>query len=198
MRQNALLTSSVAALALLAAACGSDGDSSSPTTEAPTPTTAASTSTTAGGTSTTGATSSTTAGTPECATEQLQAELGPTDAGAGQIYAPLILRNTSSSTCLVRGFPGVSVLDADGGQLGDPATREGAEGGEVLLQPGGVASSTLHTTNQGIGGQACLPTSAQMKVFPPDQTAELTFPAQFTVCGGFSVTSLVAGDTGVA
>ncbi|HEY6531394.1 MAG TPA: DUF4232 domain-containing protein [Acidimicrobiales bacterium] len=193
MRRSTLLLPAIP-FVLFAAACSSDSDDSSSTT---TGVTSPSSSTTAPTTSTTGGGSSTTTGTPICATSQLQAELGPSNVGAGQSYAPLILRNTSSSTCLVQGFPGVSVLDGSGNQIGQPATRDGSEGGEVLLQAGGVASATLHTTNEGIG-PSCEPTSAQMKVFPPDQTAELTFSAEYTVCGGFTVTTLVPGDQGTA
>ena len=196
-------------MSLWGAACSSGSDESGGTTttttttttsESTSSTTAPSTSTSRGATTSTngGGGPSTTPGTPGCATSQLEAELGQTNAGAGQIYQPLVLRNTSSSTCTVKGFPGVSLLDGSGTQLGQPATREGNEGGEVRLAAGGVASATLHTTNQGIGGQACTPPSAQVKVFPPDQTAALTISAQYTACGGFTVTTLAPGDTGVA
>lgn len=198
MRRSVRLTlvPALAAVAVLGVACGSDDDSSSSTTTSPA--TTESTTTTSTSTTTAPSSTSTTASGPAaCTSSQLQGELGPKDTGAGQVYAPLILRNTSSTSCVVRGFPGVSVLDGSGTQLGEPATREGAEGSDVLLQPGGVASSVLHTTNQGIGGP-CQPASAQMRVFPPDQTEALTFDASFTVCGGFTVTSLVPGDTGTA
>jgi ABC-type transport system substrate-binding protein len=194
MRRSTFLLPAIPLL-VLGAACSSDSDdSSSTTTSAPattSSTTATSTTTTGGGGS------STTAGTPSCSTSELAAELGPSNAGAGQVYQPLILRNTGSSTCVVIGFPGVSLLNGSGAQIGQPATREGNEGSAVVLQPGGVASAMLHTTNEGIG-PSCDPTSTQMKVFPPDQTAELTFAAEYTACGGFTVTTLVAGDQGAA
>jgi ABC-type transport system substrate-binding protein len=194
MRRSTFLLPAIPLL-VLGAACSSDSDdSSSTTTSAPattSSTTATSTTTTGGGGS------STTAGTPSCSTSELAAELGPSNAGAGQVYQPLILRNTGSSTCVVIGFPGVSLLDGSGVQIGQPATREGNEGSAVVLQPGGVASAMLHTTNEGIG-PSCDPTSTQMKVFQPDQTAELTFTAEYTACGGFTVTTLVAGDQGAA
>ncbi len=198
MRRSFVLAAPVATVALaslLAGACSSDSDSSPGTTVTTSADTSSTTATTAGeGTTTT----STTTPSNVCRTDELEAELGPTNAGAGQIYNPLILRNTGSRTCDLTGFPGVSVLDGSGNQIGEPATRDGAVGTTVSLAPGAVASSLLHTTNEGIGGAPCEPTSAQMKVFPPDETAELTFAAQYTVCGGFSVTSLVPGDTGTA
>ena len=190
-RVTAIAVLPVAGLALVGLSCSSDDKAAEDTTT--TSTTAVTTTSTAA----TGVTTTTKAGPPACTSGELQAELGPSDAGAGQVYAPLILRNTSSTTCEVTGFPGVSVLDGSGTQLGDPATRDGAEGGSVLLQPGGVASATLHTTGEGIGG-SCQPASAQMKVYPPNQTAAITFAASYTVCGGFSVTTMVPGDTGQA
>jgi hypothetical protein len=195
MRRTTALTvlPAAVALALLGAACSS-GKGADATTTTTTSGAATSTSATGGGG---GSTSTTKAGTAACTTSQLRGELGPPNAGAGQLYVPLILRNTGTTACEVRGFPGVSVLDASGTQLGQPATREGNEGAAVVLQPGGVASATLHTTNAGIGGP-CEATSAQMRVFPPNQTQALTFPAALQVCGGFSVTTMVAGDTGTA
>ena len=190
-RVTAIAALPVVALALVGLSCSSDKKATEDTTST-TSTTAATTTSTAAGITTT-----TKAGTPACTSSELQAELGPSDAGAGQVYAPLILRNTSTKTCEVTGFPGVSVLDGSGTQLGAPATRDGAEGGSVLLQPGGVASATLHTTGEGISG-SCEPTSAQMRVFPPNQTEAITFAASYTVCGGFSVTTMVPGDTGQA
>ena len=183
----------LAAVALLGVACSSEDDSSSSTTTSP-PTSESSTTTS----STSASSTSTTASGPQaCVTANLTAELGPSDAGAGQVYNPLVIRNTGTAACELRGFPGVSVLDASGTQIGQPATRDGNEGGAVLLQPGGAASATLHTANGPIGGP-CEAASASMKVFPPGQTAELTFAATYTVCGGFTVTTLVAGDTGTA
>ena len=189
-RTSALALLPVAAVALLGSACGSDSKAADTTT-----------------TSTTAATSTSTtaparpappkAGTPACNTSQLTGELGPSNAGAGQVYNPLVVKNTSTTTCEVRGFPGVSLLDGSGNQIGEPATREGNEGAAVILKPGESASATLHTTNEGMGA-TCTAPAAQIKVFPPNQTQALTFSAAYTACGGFSVTTMVAGTNGTA
>lgn len=194
MRRSALLA--LVPLAALGLACSSsDDDAGSGTT---TTTAASSTTTTAGGGGGGGgATTTTTAGPTQCAALALSAELGQTNAGAGQVYQPLVLRNTGTAACELRGFPGVSVLDSAGTQIGLPATRDGAEGAAVTIQPGGAASATLHTANGPIGGP-CEPTSATMKVFPPGSTEAITFAASYTVCGGFSVTTLVAGANGTS
>jgi ABC-type transport system substrate-binding protein len=195
MRRSLLLPLLAAGLVLGAAACSSDDESSSTTT-----TTAAETTTTteaSGTTSTGGDTTSTTDAAPTpCTADTLSGELGPPNSGAGQVYNPLVLRNTGTSECVMRGFPGVSLLDAGGSQIGEPATREGSEGASVTLTPGAAASVTLHTANEGLGAP-CDPTSAEIRVFPPDQTEALTFSAAYTACGGFTVSTLVAGEDGI-
>ena len=169
----------------LAGACGSSSSSSSSTT------TAAPTSTTAPA-----STTSTTALPSHCASSELRAALGPADAGAGQIYQPIIVTNTGTRSCQLRGFPGVSLLDASSSQIGQPATRDGSEGATITLAPGASASAALHTTNGGQSADPCVGPSASIKVFPPDNTEALTVAAAFTACGGFSTSTLVAGTAG--
>jgi hypothetical protein len=178
-----------AALCFGLASCGSNSSSSSSSSS--------STSTTAAkGSSTTSApTTSAHKSGSHCSTDQLKASLGETQSGAGQRYTVLILTNTGTKTCELRGFPGVSLLDAAGKQLGEPASREGSEGPTVSIAPGASASTTLHTSAQGLGA-ACEPTSTQLRVYPPDNTAALNFPAAYSACGGFRVSTLVAGTSG--
>jgi hypothetical protein len=192
MRRTAALVilPAVSAVALLGVACSSDDKASDTTSTA---TTEATTSTTKAS----GSTTTTKAGTPACTTSQLEGELGPSDAGAGQVYNPLVVRNTGAAACEVHGFPGVSLVDGSGGQIGEPATRDGSEGAAVVLQPGESASATLHTANEGMGA-SCTAPAVEIKVFPPSQTQALSFSAAYTACGGFSVTTLVAGANGTS
>jgi hypothetical protein len=136
----------------------------------------------------------TTAPTPTCAAGQLNASLGGGNAGAGNLYRYLLLTNTGTTTCHLAGFPGLSLLDASGRPIGAPATREQPGYSEVVLQPGGSASDTIHTANhQG----TCLPTSTQLRVYPPGSRASLVFPGQITNCGNlFGITPLTSGTTG--
>lgn len=121
--------------------------------------------------------------------------MGETQSGAGQRYEALILTNTSTKVCEMRGFPGVSLLDSSSKQIGQPASREGTEGPTLTLQPGASASATLHTSASGMGA-ACDPASVQIMVYPPDNTASLTIASTYTACGGFKVSTLAAGTTG--
>jgi ABC-type transport system substrate-binding protein len=180
---------SIAVLLILgAAACGSGSDNASSSKD--------STSTTAGSNSTTTTPKTTsTLSSTHCTTGQLKGSLGETQSGAGQRYTALVLTNTGSTECDLRGFPGVSLVDASGKQIGQPASREGAEGATVMIQPGGTASATLHTSAAGMGAQ-CDATSAQLRVYPPDNTESLMIAAAYSACGGFQVTTLVAGSAG--
>ncbi len=132
--------------------------------------------------------------TPMCATSQLTARLGGSDAGAGNLYRYLVLTNHGSATCHLTGFPGVSLLDSGGRQIGPAATRVSETYAPVVLKPGASASDTIHTANH-MG--TCLPTSAQVKVYPPGNTASLTIPGQITACHGeLQITPLAAGTGG--
>ncbi|MEJ6511174.1 MAG: DUF4232 domain-containing protein [Actinomycetota bacterium] len=127
--------------------------------------------------------------------DQLKGTIGETQSGAGQRYSALILTNTGTKVCDMRGFPGVSLLDSSSKQIGPPASREGTEGPTLTLQPGASASAALHTSASGMGA-ACEPASVQIMVYPPDNTASLTIASAYTACGGFKVSTLVAGTTG--
>ncbi|NGN70264.1 DUF4232 domain-containing protein [Streptomyces sp. A7024] len=123
-----------------------------------------------------------------CETAKLSASVRTGDAAAGSIYRYLVLTNRGSVTCRLTGYPGVSLLDADGKQLGDPATRDAKGYTPITLAPGKSASSTLRTINhQG----DCLPTSTRVRVYPPGNTASLTAPAEIDLCDKtFTVTPL--------
>lgn len=133
-------------------------------------------------------------GTPMCGTSQLSAALGGGDAGAGNLYRYLVITNTGSTTCHLTGYPGLSMLDANGRQIGQPATRDARTYAAVVLQPGAAASDTIHTVNQ---QGTCLAASAQLRMYPPGSKASLTFDGQVTVCDDtFEITPFVAGRTG--
>ncbi|MFI0720926.1 DUF4232 domain-containing protein [Streptomyces sp. NPDC021224] len=132
--------------------------------------------------------------TPMCAASQLTASLGGSDGAAGSVYRYLLLTNHSATTCHLTGYPGVSVLDANGKQIGAPADRQPMSYAAVVLKPGGAASDTIRTANH-MG--TCRPTSAKVRVYPPGSRASLVVDGQLTVCDElFTITPLAAGRTG--
>ena len=133
-------------------------------------------------------------GTPMCATSQLTGSLGGSDAAAGSLYRYLVLTNHSSTTCHLTGYPGLSMLNGSGQQIGQPATRQSMTYSAIVLKPGGSASDTIHTVNhQG----TCLPASSQLKIYPPGNTASLVVSGSVTNCDNqFLITPLAAGSGG--
>jgi len=133
-------------------------------------------------------------GTPMCATSQLTASLSGSEGAAGSLFRNLVLTNHSATACHLTGFPGVSLLDGAGKQIGQPATREHEGYQAVVLRPGGSASDTIHTVNH-MG--SCLPTSTSLRVYPPGNRASLVIAAKIDNCDNlFTITPMAAGTAG--
>ncbi len=166
-------------MTIVLAACGGDNGGSSATTTSP-------------------STAPTTTASDRCHTNELSATLGPPDPGAGNVYYALVFENTGTRTCAMAGYPGVSLLDPAGAQIGAPATREaGLPTAEIKLAPGAHASTALHTLNGGVAAGGCLPPSAKVRIFPPNELDAIEIAGKVTVCGNtFSVSPVVAGTTG--
>jgi Protein of unknown function (DUF4232) len=135
---------------------------------------------------------------PRCHTTQLQGSLGRGTAGAGSIFPVLVLRNVGTTTCGVFGYPGVSLLDAQGRQIGHPALWVPGVRRLVTVRPGGVVSAAMRLLNPGVAGGNCLARSTTVRVYPPDERAALLVPGQLQQCMGvFEVKPLVAGTAGL-
>jgi len=120
-----------------------------------------------------------------CTVTGLRMRLGRADHGAGQAYFPLLFTNTSGHSCVLRGFPGVSLLRGDGSTIGTPAGREGPTGAAVRLAPGATVEADLHTLNQGIRGGGCWRAPTLLKAYPPGSKDAMTLTtSQPVVCGG--------------
>lgn len=126
-----------------------------------------------------------TGGIPNCATSELKGSLGQEDGAAGSVYAPLVLTNSGTRTCELRGFPGVSYVAGDNGhQVGPAAAMDGPRGGEVVLKPGAAAAAQLQLVNvANFDAAACQPTPVRgLRVYPPGDTASLYIERAGTGC----------------
>ena len=134
--------------------------------------------------------------TPTCATSQLTAALGGSDAGAGNLYRFLVLTNHSKTGCELDGFPGLSLLNAHGQQIGAPATFDhNIAGSPVTVRPGQSVSDTIHTLNS--GATSCQGTSTELRIYPPANKAALVIPGKVMLCGHLlSVSPFGPGTTG--
>ncbi|QMU75034.1 DUF4232 domain-containing protein [Streptacidiphilus sp. PB12-B1b] len=142
------------------------------------------------------ASASSAAKTPACATSQLTASLGGSDAGAGNLYRYLLLTNHSGTTCDVAGFPGLSLLDSHGKEIGAPAVFDhNISYTAVAVRPGQTVSDTIHTLNS--GATPCQGTSTSLRIYPPANKAALVIPGKVMLCGNqLSVSPFAAGTTG--
>ncbi|MFF4648625.1 DUF4232 domain-containing protein [Streptomyces sp. NPDC001380] len=123
------------------------------------------------------------AAVPTCTTGSLHLSMGRQDPGAGQLYQPIRFTNTGTRSCALRGYPGVSVLDAARRPIGALATRSGAGYGTVTVRPGRTVTAVLHTTNGPIGGP-CRPTGSYLRVYPPGSYRSVLVPTRYRVCSG--------------
>jgi hypothetical protein len=145
------------------------------------------------------------AASTRCRNAQLQVSLGTNDGGAGQIYTPIVFRNSGSTTCTLVGHPGVSYVTGDEGrQVGASATRTGASK-TVTLAPGGTAAALLHETNySNFDATACKPIKVRgLRIYPPGSKAAVFIARVTTQCSAttlpdpaLSIGAVKAGSTG--
>lgn len=131
--------------------------------------------------------------TKPCATTGLEVWLGLGEGGAaaGSTYHPLEFTNTSSHSCTLFGFPGVSAVA--GGQLGSPAERNRARPTyHVTLLPGATAHTVLQIVDIGnFPSEKCKPTDATiLRVYPPGQFTAAEIPFSFRACSAKGPTFL--------
>lgn len=127
---------------------------------------------TPGDEATTGQPKSTQAGPTTCRTSDLKVTLGQGEGAAGSQYRPLRITNNGSTACSLFGFPGVSMVDAAGKQVGKPADRSGSQAsGRVVMKPGQQEQVTLRIVNaDNYGNGQCHRTGAAgIRVYPPGE-----------------------------
>lgn len=121
-----------------------------------------------------------------CAVGDLYLSMGRQEPAAGSLYWPVKFTNTSTTSCALRGYPGVSALDTAHHQIGPAATRSGRSYGTVTLAPAHSATAVVRTTNGPIGGP-CLKTSSYLRIYPPASRTAVLVPARWLVCPHFQV-----------
>ncbi|GAB2690601.1 DUF4232 domain-containing protein [Kitasatospora kifunensis] len=137
-----------------------------------------------------------TAGPDACTSAELSVAQSDPGVGAGQYYSTLVFTNTSSRTCTLAGYPGVSYVAAAGQQSGNAADRTGEPYRTVTLAPHGTAKATLHDSN-GVGGydpgQCQLSPAKGLRIYPPGEKAALFLPWDTQHCAGPTIHSLRIG-----
>ncbi|WP_370969974.1 DUF4232 domain-containing protein [Amycolatopsis sp. cg9] len=177
-------------------ACGGGGATPAATTS--TPSTSASPTSTSVTTATSSPSNSAPASSPVaqpadnglCKAGDVKLSLGQGDAGAGSVYRPLLITNSSAKPCTIQGFPGVSyVAGADGHQVGKDAFREGTKGNAVKLNPGQTAVADVQFVNvQNFDPGTCQPTAVKgLRIYLPQETASNFLPSEGTGCASTKI-----------
>jgi uncharacterized protein DUF4232 len=133
------------------------------------------------------------AATTRCHTADLRLTTAPDPAanGAGHIGVLLVFTNTSTRTCTMYGYPGVSFVTAENGQqVNDPAQRDSSGGAPTLvtLAPNASAHAAVRMAQPGNFGPACQPVNvAGFRVYPPDETTTLFASSPQQACSAKGV-----------
>ncbi|MGH9108064.1 MAG: DUF4232 domain-containing protein [Acidimicrobiales bacterium] len=110
---------------------------------------------------------------------------------AGTITMTVTLTNTSTVACTLNGYPGMQLLDAQGGDLPTDVVRGGFRfldaaanqpPATVRLAPRAVARFSLAYEDVPVGGETSCPTSAQAEVTPPGDFTHVVVGLSIAPC----------------
>ena len=130
-----------------------------------------------------------------CKSSGLKVAIANSQGAAGSTYFDLVFTNTSTSSCTLYGYPGLSFIDGSGNQLGAAATRNTTVApNTVTLAPSVAAHTVVQLGNAGnYDPGTCSAAATSLKVFPPGETAALIVPSTQQACPNFQVQAIVPG-----
>jgi hypothetical protein len=202
--RRAIAAAALAAVAVLAAACGGSTPAATPTKTV---------TVTASPQAPAGTSPGTATGTPAapgaaapCPTRSLGLKPGVSQGAAGSVYQVLDFTNISNVACTLYGYPGVSLAG------GSPVAQVGLAASEdptpprklVTLAPGQVANALLRIVDAlNFPASTCGPVKTQwIQVYPPNQTTPIYLAYKTTGCSKpvriLSVSVVQAGSGGSA
>ncbi|MEO8750181.1 MAG: DUF4232 domain-containing protein [Allobranchiibius sp.] len=138
-----------------------------------------------------------------CTTSGLRASIVGSSAAAGSNYYRIALRNSSSATCTLNGYPGVSlVAGSSGRQVGAAAARDTAQTPiGVRVSAGKSATFELRVAvAQNYPADRCQPVPTRgLRIYPPGNKQALYLPVPgVTGCAKASVNLLSVQAIGTA
>jgi hypothetical protein len=133
---------------------------------------------------------------PTCNADELALTLGEGEGGAaGSQSLSLVFTNTGARECTLAGYPGVSLVNANGNQVGSPAEQAPSSNEQtVTLQPNDVATALVtYPVEQNFDPGTCTDGATKLRVYPPNDYGYLSIPSPITGwCPGFQVNPVVA------
>lgn len=112
-------------------------------------------------------------------------QTAPGGGAAGSYGELLVLRNTSSRSCTLFGYPGVSFVGGGSGQqVNDPFVRDVGTPMEATVAPGGTAHALLLFGHpEAFSTGSCQPVQVDgYRVYPPDETTAVFVAAPQQAC----------------
>ena len=137
------------------------------------------------GTAATGTAGAARSSTAECTRADLSATYKGGDAAMSHVYGRIVLRNTSASSCWVKGYGGLSYVGGGNGtQVGAAADRTTSATPKTVLEPGDTVRSAIVETSTGPYPKSeCRPTKVDgFRVYVPDETRSLFIEHPTTGC----------------
>ncbi|MEU8843309.1 DUF4232 domain-containing protein [Streptomyces roseus] len=131
--------------------------------------------------------------TPTCHVADLNLTVGEPDGAAGSLYYPIRFTNTSTHTCTLRGYPGVSVVDVRHHQIGTSAIRTGEPVNTVTVLPGDTVTAIFRTNSRAVV-PSCRPMSTYVNVYPPNSFQAVQIPYHLRLCGAFEISPVQASE----
>lgn len=131
-----------------------------------------------------------------CNADELRLTTATGDAGgAGTLTLNLILTNIGDRECIQGGFPGVSLVDANGNMIGSPADRATNYTEKTFsLKPGDAVFAELSYEEAGnFDAGVCKDGATKLRVYAPNDTGYLSI-AETAIpqwCPGFEVSPVL-------
>jgi len=198
--KKVVITTAVAAAALLLTACGPSQPQSQgspePASTSSAPTASSAPATSQAPSSTPPSSASAPAEPARCKAANLTVTEDSSGGGAaGSVYSQLILTNSGTAPCLLRGFPGVSLTaDANGAPIGAPARQDGSSPvADVLLAPGQAGAADMRYTQAGNYPDCTVTPAAGYRIYPPEETASLFLAEPRNGCSNDAIELLTIG-----
>lgn len=132
-----------------------------------------------------------------CAAHAIDGSINSTESGAGHTVYTIALTNTGPA-CTMFGYPGVSLTDSAGAQVGAAARRDtGNKPLQIRLESGEAAEFMVRVAvpyTHSLG--ECQPTeqTSGMKIYPPNDSGFLTLDLSVATCANPRVITMDVGS----
>jgi hypothetical protein len=130
-----------------------------------------------------------------CNADELSLSSSVSDGAAGTITYAIVLTNTGKRTCTLAGFPGVSLVNDNGNQIGSPAERASNYTEKTLtVAPGQKVKALASVADEGnFPAGKCQDGATKLRVYPPNDTGYLSVATDIKAwCPGFEISPVLA------